>query len=295
MGKLDWEKFGLHHHDSDLFHRSEWDGQGVTSTWYVVYRVCVALFMVTGAVCHFVSTLETQGMKWFIYMTNQGISFLTIHYIIYAGIVLGKKFARGPTPLGSIPALYKFSWGMQTCFTTVALWITIIYWTALHKYVVEFNLMKTPWMKTLNVFLHGVNTISCIIDMMVTARPVRIHHFYFACFFGVWYCLFSLTYWAAGGLGMCMPRCLHLRLDSAMDQLDPSCPINCDKYIYPILDWEDHPGLAAGIVLGGCVLMPVLQSAWWGLVWVRQTLKGSRTEKFYKVDEKQKELQDSIL
>ena len=70
--------------------------------------------------------------------------------------------------------------------------------------------------------------------------------------------------------------------------------------------------MAAGIVVGGCVLMPVLQSAWWGVVWIRQTLKGSRKEKFYKVrgvftpdflisvnlfqvDEKQKELQDSML
>ena len=169
MGKIDKEKFSLQHHDVDLFHRSEWDGQGVTSTWYVVYRVCVALFMVTGVVCHFVSTLETQGMKWFIYMTNQGISFLTIHYIIYAGIVVGKKISSGPTPLGSLPFLCKFSWGMQTCFTTVALWITLIYWTALHPYVVEFNIMKGTWMKMLNVFLHGVNTISCVVDMMITA------------------------------------------------------------------------------------------------------------------------------
>ena len=228
--KLDKEKFGLHHHDVDLFHRSEWDGQGITSGWYVVYRVCVALFMVTGVALHFVSTLDTLGTKWFIYMTNQGISFLTLHYIIYAGIVVGRKFSPGPVQVWALPSFYQFSWAMQTCFTTVALWITIVYWTALHPYVIEFNIIQGTWMHILNVFLHAINTVSCIIDMMVTARPVRIHHFYFACLFGIWYTLFSVIYWAAGGTGTCMPRCLSLQLNSNMDQLDPSCPIHCDKY-----------------------------------------------------------------
>ena len=31
------------------------------------------------------------------------------------------------------------------------------------------------------------------------------------------------------------------------------------RYIYPILDWDAQPGMAAGVVLGGCVLMPVIQ------------------------------------
>mgnify|MGYP007048369328 CR=1 FL=1 len=33
----------------------------------------MALFMSTGIALHFVSTLDTLGIKWFIYMTNQGI------------------------------------------------------------------------------------------------------------------------------------------------------------------------------------------------------------------------------
>ena len=66
------DKFWLVDSDVSLFHSSEWDGEGVTSTWYVVYRICMALFMSTGITLHFVSTLDTLGVKWFIYMTNQG-------------------------------------------------------------------------------------------------------------------------------------------------------------------------------------------------------------------------------
>ena len=66
------DKFWLVDSDVSLFHSSEWDSQGVTSTWYTVYRICLALFMSTGIALHFVSTLDTLGIKWFIYMTNQG-------------------------------------------------------------------------------------------------------------------------------------------------------------------------------------------------------------------------------
>ena len=49
------------------------------------------------------------------------------------------------------------------------------------------------------------------------------------------------------------------------------------RYIYPILDWEDHPGLAAGVVTGGCVLMPLLVAFWWCLVWLRHKIREKTT------------------
>jgi hypothetical protein len=29
--------------------------------------------------------------------------------------------------------LYKISWAMNSCFFSIALWISVIYWTVLHK------------------------------------------------------------------------------------------------------------------------------------------------------------------
>jgi len=266
---LDRDKFLLQHKQPDLFHRSEWDKTGTPTLWYSVYRVILALFMVIGIILHFLSTLNTLGAKWFIYMTNQGISFLTLHYILYAGIVLRHHFG-GHVPMTRLPFLYSLSWGLQTCFTTVALWITLVYWIALHPYVIEYNIIQGVWMHILNVFLHLVNTLSCLMDMMVTARPARIQHSYLPMIFGVWYTVFSLIYWAAGGTGVCQNRCLNLPLNSTISKLDPSCPIHCDKYIYPILDWDAHPGMAVGVVLGGCVFMPVLQAFWYGVVKLRK-------------------------
>jgi len=260
--KFDPQLFLLQHHQPDRFHRSAWDGSGAPSLWYVIYRIAIALFMLVGVLCHFVSTLDTLGIKWFIYMTNQGISLLVLHYLVYAGVVVGRRIGA-PHPLPSLPTAYSVSWGLQSCFSTVALWITLVYWTALHPYVIEFDLIKGDWMIALNYFLHLVNTLSCLVDIFLTARPIRVHHFYLAVIFGIWYTLFSVVYWAAGGTGICKHRC----------DLNPECPRVCDRYIYPILDWDEKPGMAAGVVLGGCVLMPVIQGVWCGLAWVRDTVK----------------------
>lgn len=249
----------------------------MTSTWYTVYRIGLALFMAAGVTLHFVSTLDTLGVKWFIYMTNQGIGLLTLHYLIYAGIVLGRRLRASSSFPDTFPALYSFSWGLQTCTATVALFITLVYWIVLHPFVVENNLIQGTWMETLNVFLHGVNSLSCLVDLMVTARPIRIHHFYLAIIFGVYYTIFSVVYWAAGGVGICMPRCDHLPTNSSLDPLDPSCPVSCDHYIYPILNWDSQPGLAMGMVVGSCLLMPLLQSFWWTVVWTRQRIKQAVT------------------
>jgi hypothetical protein len=43
----------------------------------------------------------------------------------------------------------------------------------------------------------------------------------------------------------------------------------CDKFIYPILDWEGNPGLAIGMIFGGCLVLPVIHSFWLGLAKVR--------------------------
>ena len=58
MVKINRGKFSLVHEDADLFHRSEWDDEDGPSTWYVVYRVILALFMATGV------TLNSMGVLW---------------------------------------------------------------------------------------------------------------------------------------------------------------------------------------------------------------------------------------
>ena len=114
--------------------------------------------------------------------------------------------------------LYKFAWAWQNAFFDAALFITIVYWIALHpgksialnvlciilniehritliraKYisaVVKEDLLTTPTAKFLNFLVHGFNSISILIDLFINGRPIRIPHFGFSIVFGLLYMIF---------------------------------------------------------------------------------------------------------
>ena len=199
--------------------------------------------------------------------------------------------------------MFRISWALQNMSSSCALMISLIYWTALHPYVVKYHLMSSAWQSFLNVFLHGLNSVSFFIDILVTSRPVRIHHFYFGLLFGIYYMIFSLVYWVSGGTGRCAVRCWSLvtnittttttystmtpttitssstmapwSLNITSTTTSPCDVVVCDDFIYPILDWSSHPAMAVLTVLLGMVGMPVVQLFWWGcykirlLVWSR--------------------------
>ena len=122
----------------------------------------------------------------------------------------------------------RASWALQSAGSGAALFITLVHWTALHPYVVEYHLMQGAWANFLNVFLHLLNTLSFLLDIFITARPVRPHHFYWPALFGVWYCIFNVSYWAAGGTGRCAVRC------------EPLSPFQANQVSQPTLQtWQD--------------------------------------------------------
>jgi len=227
------------------------------------------------------------GSKWLIFMTDLGFMFLTLHYVIDAILVVcrftwercnpDETYHRGPR----LNVFYKFSWAWQNAFFDAALFITIVYWTALHPFVVQSHLLTTPAKKALNFFAHGFNSISILIDIFVSGRPHRIPHFCFSILFGVLYMVFSVSYWAAGGLGTCK-TCDQDCVDEENNKTNGGCFENngcvwvdekehlmCYTYIYPITDWGNHPGLAAITVVIGVVMLPICHMIWLGVYKLR--------------------------
>ena len=109
MGKcsIDRGEFSLQHPDVNLFHSSEWSSPAHRPVWYMVYRITVALLMMAGVLAHAITTADTLGVKWFIYMTNQGITLLTLHYVLYAIIVIRATMQPNHIIYGSLPFTYK--------------------------------------------------------------------------------------------------------------------------------------------------------------------------------------------
>lgn len=89
----------------------------------------------------------------------------------------------------------------------------------------------------LNVLVHGINSVVIAIDIVVTDRPFRLLHVFQP--FGVLflYIVFSVVYWAAGGVD---------------NEGNP--------YIYPILDWNKPEETIVVVVLAavGSLILHVL-------------------------------------
>ena len=65
-----------------LFYLFQWCPEGRVSLWYVIYRVCMALLFVGCVAGHAIT--GGNGVKWLTYMTDLGVMFLTLHYVIDA-------------------------------------------------------------------------------------------------------------------------------------------------------------------------------------------------------------------
>ena len=65
-----------------LFYLFQWCPEGRVSLWYVMYRVCMALLFVGCVAGHAIT--GGNGVKWLTYMTDLGVMFLTLHYVIDA-------------------------------------------------------------------------------------------------------------------------------------------------------------------------------------------------------------------
>lgn len=51
----------------------------------------------------------------------------------------------------------------------------------------------------MNYFVHGNNSLLMMIDLWIVCNPVRILHFLYPVIFGLFYVIFSVIYYFAGG------------------------------------------------------------------------------------------------
>ena len=88
---------------------------------------------------------------------------------------------------------------------------------------------------------HAVNSIAVILDILIGARPFFLLHYYQPALVMLGYAVFTVIYWAAGGLGL-----------------------EGEDYIYWIINW-DKPGYTILAILVLFVLMFLEQVLIWGL------------------------------
>ena len=134
--------------------------------------------------------------------------------------------------------------------------------------VMEDHLLENETAIILNVFVHGINSITCLIDIFISARPWRLFNFAYAIVFGAYYAILSLIYWGAGGVGICYDTIEDLRipLSAAVHKNNQWC----NPFIYPIILDQQNLGLIAVGVIFGAFAIPLIHLFWMGLVLIRR-------------------------
>lgn len=176
----------------------------------------------------------------FIYMTNWGVFFLTLYFLVNSIIITGHyirlhcrpseyeirkeecfDFSELPKkPTGWCGLAYNtlrwyncIQWLLFTISSELAVAITVLYWAFLHATVIDH------W----DVTLHLLNGVMAFLEVWITRLPVRIYHVVYVMLFSSVYVLFTGIYYVSGGIN---------------DHSNTT-------YIYSVLDYENAPASAA--------------------------------------------------
>ena len=128
-------------------------------------------------------------------------------------------------------------WLLHSVAQTGAICITILFWAALAPSATPGSL-GDPF----NIAIHAVNSVLFLIEVFVIAFPMRLLHFVYPMIFGIAYVIATLIFHATG-------------ITSA---------------VYPVLDWENDPGIAAAFSVGGVVGAVIVHSGMFGLHYLRK-------------------------
>eukprot|EP00057_Strongylocentrotus_purpuratus_P000938 XP_001187320.2 PREDICTED: protein rolling stone [Strongylocentrotus purpuratus] len=292
------EDFGLNWKVPQDFARSQWPIPGWS---YQIYRVLFMVYLVVWMTMNTTWQVESIGALYLIYLTNWSFIILTVYGIVAAlssvfffcgskkrqkttadvckveeGIVNPSFVADDEMPnmegngspktnpssssinatksaneeSRSNPWYFKLTWILFNINIAIAPLVSIVYWALLHDYSNDDG-SRDPLGDGVNVNVHGMNSVLIVIDLFVSAHPIRITHIVYVIMYSLVYTVFSLIFWAAGGV-------------------DPYG----NRYIYPILNWEDIPGLTCAYLLGLAVVLFVVQCLMYTLYRLRLFLAG---------------------
>jgi len=228
---------------------SQWgEGRrGKVGAVYLTWRLLLPLFL---GVNYFILWARWGRGKWMIYLTNQGLLLLIIHFtwdFVLAAMLYIDQHHKVPSN-GKMSFVEKSGWFLANSASSIAIMISLFFWIFLFQYEEKNSYGDT--------FVHGVNSISVLSDLLVSGRPMVWQHCFHPILAGCAYLAFSVVYWALGGV-------------------DPYG----HPWIYPMVDWGEKPitgavtaiGFAAGLLVTHILLCLLTRlrvaAARWTISW----------------------------
>ncbi|KAJ2948091.1 hypothetical protein O0L34_g9888 [Tuta absoluta] len=199
----------------------------------------LALTIMTWAIC--------EGCNWFwlAFLTNWGLMLVTSMFL--SGIVVSTMaFMKKIPDEGDLPWYVSMYWFLHNVAVGMSLLITLLYWVLLfHPEMIHLEGIR---LFILDLMTHGVNSILVMVELLASRTPVRLLHIWQPLGVGIWYGLFTLIFFCAGGT----------------DALG-------NPFIYEILDWR-RPGQSSIIVALSAVALIILYCLTYGIAYGRDKL-----------------------
>ncbi|KAL3852764.1 hypothetical protein ACJMK2_016380 [Sinanodonta woodiana] len=132
-----------------------------------------------------------QGAKWLTLLSNWDYILLDITSamdMLCAIVIACKRKDIVKGECSETPWYLKVLWIFYNVINTVAIFVTLLYWTLLPPKHDHSSINK-----------HVVNSVFVILGICITAKPIRLYHVYQPMVFAVIYLVFSVIYQNAGG------------------------------------------------------------------------------------------------
>jgi hypothetical protein len=132
----------------------------------------------------------------------------------------------------------KIVWFLWIISANAGLLVSVEYWLLVFRPPTSF----------MDISVHALNSVFILTELLIGKLPVRILHWIYVLIFSIIYAVFTVIYWAAGGLNG-----------------------RGDPFIYDILDYENgKPGSIAAVLLSSIfIVTPLIQFILYGLHRIR--------------------------
>ncbi|KAJ8736154.1 hypothetical protein PYW08_006810 [Mythimna loreyi] len=191
------------------------------------------------------SLVEAPNPYWLIYLTNWGL-LLDVGMLI-SGIVVSLEVIYNKTyDIKELPWYASLYWALFNIAVTLSIMITSLYWLLLYDPNLREEMGERAFW--LDVSTHGITSCVCLAEVLLSRTPVRFPHLYQPLSMGLWYAVFSIIFYMAGGKD-----------------------INGNPFIYDVLDWSQ--GKRTSIVVAASMAgLVIVYSFVWGVALCRDKL-----------------------
>ena len=181
------------HNSPKDFVQSQWQ-RSKKSCAYVVFRWIIASFQIFSVMLSIITTVKEEKLNFYwVYLTNWNLC-LTMIVMIWSACLAAAFYMDRLNVGDKMTKSLKIFWCLSSSTNIYAILISIVYWGVLYR--IEENAV----FDLNNIVVHGTNSLSVLINLVVVKQPERLSLVVYPLSFGVIYLAFSWLYPLFGGV-----------------------------------------------------------------------------------------------